>query len=60
MRSTWRGVRVNKVQVSRVQSKPLNLHRLFLSDFSFRLQAVRIIVLFDDRVSFRLKKFFRC
>ena len=60
MRSNWRGVRVNKVQVSRVQSKTLNLHRLFLLDFSFRLQAVRIIVLFDDRVSFRLKKFFRC
>ena len=60
MRSNWRGVRVNKVQVSGVQSKTLNLHRLFLSDFSLRLQAVRIIAVFDDRVSFTLKKYFRC
>ena len=57
MRSNWRGVRVNKVQVSGVQSKTFNLHRLFLSNVSSKLQAVRIIrIIFDDRVSFRLNK----
>ena len=57
MRSNWRGVRVNKVSVSGAQSKTFNLHRLFLSDVSFKLQAVRIIIIiFDDRVSFKLKK----
>ena len=57
MRSNWRGVRVNKVQVSGVQWKTFNLHRLFLSNVSYKLQALRIIrIIFDDRVSFRLKK----
>ena len=57
MRSNWRGVRVNKNQVSGVWSKTFNLHRLFLSNVSYKLQAVRIIrIIFDDRVSFRLKK----
>ena len=57
MRFNWRGVRVNKVEVRGVQSKTFNLHRLFLSDVSFNLQAVRIIIIiFDDRVSFRLRK----
>ena len=57
MRSNWRGVRVNKVSVNGVQSKTFNLHRLFLSDVCFKLQAVRIIIIiFDDRASFRLRK----
>ena len=57
MRSNWPGVRVNKVQVSRVQSKTFNLHRQFLSHVSFELQAVRIIIMIlDDQVSFRFRK----
>ena len=47
-------------QVRGVKPKTHNLHGLFLSDFSSKLQAVTLIVVSDVRVSLRLKKHFRC